>query len=292
MTYMDMKVYLTPNQVKKLKNAINKKSSISFRINPKQKGNISLLLTQTQKSKFLKNIPFNLKLSISQVTALAKHGGFLITLPTLLAAATAIGSLAGGASAIAKTVNDKNATQKQLEETRRHNLQMEKKKTNGKGLFFKTSPSSTKNWRGSVFKTIQKMNIPMKALSQYDLMRYVNELKIPNFKGIYMRDALPKKSNKNKKECGILNLDSIKGSGTHWTCWFKKCNNLCYYFDSFGVVPPKEFENYVQCDIVYSTYQIQKFSDVICGHLCLTVLYALAVLNINFHSILFFLYNK
>lgn len=136
------------------------------------------------------------------------------------------------------------------------------------------------------------MNIPMKALSQYDLMRYVNELKIPNFKGIYMRDALPKKSNKNKKECGILNLDSIKGSGTHWTCWFKKCNNLCYYFDSFGVVPPKEFENYVQCDIVYSTYQIQKFNDVICGHLCLTVLYALTVLNINFHSILFFLYNK
>jgi len=46
------------------------------------------------------------------------------------------------------------------------------------------------------------MNIPMKALSQYDLMRYVNELKIPNFKGIYMRDALPKKSNKIKRNVG------------------------------------------------------------------------------------------
>src|ERR1700755_464853 len=95
-----------------------------------------------------------------------------------------------------------------------------------------------------------------------------------------------KKSNKNKKECGILNLDSIKGSGTHWTCWLKKCNNLCYYF---------EFENYVQCNIVYSTYQIQKFSYVICGHLCLTVLYALTVFKIKFHAILqqlFFIYNK
>ena len=153
---MDMKVYLTPNQVKKLKNAINKKSSISFRINPKQKGNISLLLTRTQKAKFLKNIPFNLKLSISQVTALAKHGGFLITLPTLLAAASAIGSLAGGASAIAKTVNDKKATQKQLEETRRHNLQMEKKKTNGKGLFLKPAPRQRKTGEGMFLKPYKR----------------------------------------------------------------------------------------------------------------------------------------
>lgn len=138
--YNEMKIYLTPNQVKKLNNAVNKKSSISFRINPKQRGNISLLLTQTQKAKFLIGKPFNLKLSKSQVIALAKHGGFIITLPTLLAAATAIGSLAGGASAIAKTVNDKKAAQKQLEETRRHNLQLEKKKTNGKGLFLKPHP--------------------------------------------------------------------------------------------------------------------------------------------------------
>ena len=138
--YNEMKIYLTPNQIKKLKNAVNKKSFISFRINPKQRGNISLLLTQNQKAKLLIGKPFNLKLSKSQVIALEKHGGFIITLPTLLAAATAIGSLAGGASAIAKTVNDKKAAQKQLEETRRHNLQLEKKKTNGKGLFLKPHP--------------------------------------------------------------------------------------------------------------------------------------------------------
>lgn len=130
------------------------------------------------------------------------------------------------------------------------------------------------------------MKIPNKPLSQYDLMKYVNELKIPNFKGIYMRDTLPKNSNKNKKECGILNLDSIKGPGTHWTCWIKNCNNLCCYFDSFGVEPPKEFENYMKCNIIYSTYQIQKFNDIICGHLCLTVLYLLTVLKLDFHSIL------
>lgn len=153
--YNDMKVYLTTNQVKKLNNAVNKKSSISFRIDPKQKGNIPLLLTQTQKSKFLKGIPFNLKLSISQVKTLAKHGGFLITLPTLLAAASAIGSLAGGASAIAKTVNDKKTAQKQLEETRRHNLQMEKKKTIGKGLFLQPYPRR-KTGEGLFLKPFKK----------------------------------------------------------------------------------------------------------------------------------------
>lgn len=139
------------------------------------------------------------------------------------------------------------------------------------------------------------MNIPIKALSQYDLMKYVKKLKIKNFRGIYMRDTLPKKQNNKVKETGILNLDSIKGNGTHWTCWFKNNKNFCYYFDSFGVEPPIEFEKYIQCDIYYSTYQIQKFNDVICGHLCLMVLYGLEKLKINFHSILselFFLYNK
>jgi len=107
------------------------------------------------------------------------------------------------------------------------------------------------------------MKIPNKPLSQYDLIKYVRKLKIPNFKGVYMRDTLPKNSIINKEnECGIMNLDSVKGPGTHWTCWVK-INNLCYYFDSFGVDPPLEFENYMKCDLVYSTYQIQKFDDVI-----------------------------
>ena len=32
-----------------------------------------------------------------------------------------------------------------------------------------------------------------------------------------MRDLLPK--NVDKFECGIVNLDSYKGSGTHWVCY-------------------------------------------------------------------------
>ena len=115
--------------------------------------NIPILLTKTQISNISKGIPFILKLSKAQVTALAKHGGFLITIPTLLAAASAIGSLAGGASAIAKTINEKKVAQKQLQETKRHNLEMEKK---GKGLFLKPYPRQRKVGEGLYLKPYRK----------------------------------------------------------------------------------------------------------------------------------------
>ena len=35
-----------------------------------------------------------------------------------------------------------------------------------------------------------------------------------------MRDLLPNKI--KKVECGIANLDSFEGNGTHWVCYFKK----------------------------------------------------------------------
>jgi len=87
-----------------------------------------------------------------------------------------------------------------------------------------------------------------------------------------MRDNLPGKS--LHIECGILNLDTLDGPGTHWTCWFKR-KDICYYFDSFGLSFPIEFDAYIKCDTYYSTYKIQEIDDVICGHLCLYVLYGL-----------------
>jgi len=62
----------------------------------------------------------------------AKKGGFIFTIPALLAAAGAVGSLAGGAAGIANTVIDKKAQDKKLEEEVRHNKAME-----GRGLFLK-----------------------------------------------------------------------------------------------------------------------------------------------------------
>ena len=62
-------------------------------------------------------------------------GGFVFTLPMLAAAAAAAGSLAGGASSIANSVNQKKAADKMLAERKRHNKALEQKK--GSGLYLK-----------------------------------------------------------------------------------------------------------------------------------------------------------
>lgn len=72
----------------------------------------------------------------------AKKGGFIFTVPALLAAAGAVGSLAGGAAGIANAVNKKKSADKLLKETQRHHKAMEGKglflgPPKGKGLFLK-----------------------------------------------------------------------------------------------------------------------------------------------------------
>ena len=86
-----------------------------------------------------------------------------------------------------------------------------------------------------------------------------------------MRNGLPKRS--LKTECGILNLDVEHGSGTHWTCWYKLDSTHCYYFDSYGLTSPSEFDDYIKMDIQVSPYNIQTDYPNICGHLCLIFLY-------------------
>ena len=48
----------------------------------------------------------------------------------------------------------------------------------------------------------------------------------------------------NKKECGIINLDSRIGPGTHWVC-YRNINQFCEYFDSFGLPMAEEIMTYL-----------------------------------------------
>ncbi len=116
--------------------------------------------------------------------------------------------------------------------------------------------------------------LPNKPLSNFDLQEAVNKLKIPQFKGVFVRDNLPKKA--NKQECGILNLDDSLGNGTHWVAW-KKRGNTKYYFDSYGIQPPMELVKYLKSPIVYNSERIQGDDQVFCGHLCLYVLKQLSL---------------
>ena len=120
------------------------------------------------------------------------------------------------------------------------------------------------------FIAVGDVILPNKPLSNLELIQAAKELKIPNFRGVFLRDTLPKKS--RKKECGILNLDDTTGSGTHWVAWFNKK----YYFDSYGLQPPNEMIDYIKTPILYNTEQVQQSDQVFCGHLCLYVLQQLS----------------
>lgn len=99
---------------------------------------------------------------------------------------------------------------------------------------------------------------------------------LPHFRGVFMRDELPKRC--RKYECGIINLDNEEGPGTHWVSYYKK-DVECYYFDSFGDLQPfEEFKNYIgESSTIYFNYkQQQTFDTVICGHLCLKFLFAMS----------------
>ena len=94
--------------------------------------------------------------------------------------------------------------------------------------------------------------------------------------GVFLRDTLPTKTKWN--ECGILNLDSSSGDGTHWVKWFKKCKDM-FYFDSYGVQPPSELIAYLESSIFYNSERVQQNGEVFCGHLCLFTLKHLSLGN-------------
>ena len=123
------------------------------------------------------------------------------------------------------------------------------------------------------------INIPDKSLTNFDLLEYVEELKIPHFRGVFMRDTIPKVP--NKEECGIVNFNTSQQPGSHWVCYYKHYKYRIY-FDSYGQVMLGELRNYLKSKyegnkevIQQNTDIVQPFNSMICGHLCLFVLKAL-----------------
>ena len=102
------------------------------------------------------------------------------------------------------------------------------------------------------------------ALTNYDIIKIADELKIKDFRGVFMRDILPSKI--NDIECGILNLDVSKNNGSHWVCYYKN-KDKSYCFDSFGLDPPLELQTYLSSNIGLPTFQIQKFNTHHCGYI-------------------------
>lgn len=114
-------------------------------------------------------------------------------------------------------------------------------------------------------------------LSNYAILDLARKLKIPHFCGVFMRDTLAKKVRVNAQECWILNHGSSQTNGSHWTALAKN-NNIVFYFDSFGKLPPP-FEvidylnNASDVHLYYNAKNYQSYGSAICGHLCLKFLH-------------------
>ena len=107
-------------------------------------------------------------------------------------------------------------------------------------------------------------NIPDdKGLTNIDICKYVRELDIPNFRGVFMRDTLPHQP--YTKECGIVNFNTSTQSGSHWICYYKNGVNKRIYFDSFGQVTLDEVQKYLKTLKEYETGQavIQRNTDIV-----------------------------
>lgn len=102
-----------------------------------------------------------------------------------------------------------------------------------------------------------------------DIIQWVKHLKIQYFRGVFSRDDLPRMLHKN--ECGIINLDSQIGPGTHWVC-YRNIGKYTEFFDPFGLPLAEEIHKYLSTSgkkIIYSNDEIQERDSVLCGYWCL-----------------------
>jgi len=107
------------------------------------------------------------------------------------------------------------------------------------------------------------------GMTNFEIIKKAGKIELPNFR-YFMRDELCK-AICSKKECGVVNLNKSTQPGSHHTCYWVSGDKK-YYFDSFGVIPPKELVKYLKSPIMYSTYQIQQYNDTNCSEWCLYML--------------------
>ena len=61
--------------------------------------------------------------------------------------------------------------------------------------------------------SIDSISLPNKPLSNLEIIDAAKKLSLYGFRGVFLRNTLPTKTKLN--ECGVLNLDSPSGDGTH-----------------------------------------------------------------------------
>ena len=143
------------------------------------------------------------------------------------------------------------------------------KKNNKKKIRERSSVRQKQSFQRNTLVRGNTISFTNKPLTNFDLIVRVNKLGIKHFRGIKSRDNLPKQIKKN--ECGIINLDTHIGPGTHWIA-YRNGDKYAEYFDFFGLKMPFEISDYLSTSgkqIIYSGDEIQERDSVLCGYWCL-----------------------
>ena len=111
-------------------------------------------------------------------------------------------------------------------------------------------------------------------ISNHDIDNVLKD--IPNYRGCFSKINLP---NTLKDGTYIVNLDNDRG--THWTSLiYKKKSNICEYFDSFGILPPKDVIEFIgNKKMIYSSHHIQNISSSNCGFYCIYFIIERIIIN-------------
>jgi len=116
--------------------------------------------------------------------------------------------------------------------------------------------------------------MPQGATTNVQLLQLAKRMRIPYFRGVFMRNSLPI-GGIYQNESGIVNLDSVEGPGTHWVAYAKRENHVIY-FDSFGNLRPlNELVRYFGRNVTkiqYNYTPVQTYDQSICGQLCVQFL--------------------
>jgi len=75
---------------------------------------------------------------------------------------------------------------------------------------------------------VENIVLPNKPLSNFEIEDAAKKIGLKHFRGVFLRDTLPKKPKRN--ECAIMNLDNTSGDGTPWVAWLKGGSDT-FYFD-------------------------------------------------------------
>ena len=110
-------------------------------------------------------------------------------------------------------------------------------------------------------------------MNSQEIRRTLNRICRENFIGVFACDNLPKHLPPRRPLMIVANTDKHNQPGQHWiSIYIGREGELSEYFDSMGMPPPMNFENFLNkfaSEWLYNDCKLQSVLSHFCGHYCI-----------------------